>query len=210
MNVFSYPVRYVFLQDEDKNPLFLRDFWATVIISTMISLPFILTGANYFGDRGFLDRFGSFCAVLTGFYIAALVGVATLSPSIGDVDVPIKKGKILFKEKNGEGKYLTRREYVCAIFGYLSFLSLILSLISISFIVIAPSFAFYLPNFFKSIGIPSYLAIYGVPAIVILFMAVLISQMVITTFHGLYYFIDRLYYKESILLPEIHDEEDKK
>lgn len=207
MNVFSYPVRYVFLRDEDKIPLFLRDLVSTIVLSALISIPFILSGANYFGDRGFLDRFGSFCAVLTGFYIAALVGVATLSPSVGDVDIPIKEGKILFRQKDGDEKELTRREYVCAIFGYLSFLSLVLSLISIAFIVIAPSLAAYLPIIFERVGIPSYLATYGIPAVVIIFMAILISQMVITTFHGLYYFIDRLYYKEAVLLPDNSDED---
>ncbi|WP_043061759.1 hypothetical protein [Brucella anthropi] len=206
MNVFSYPMMYVFLRDSEGRPLFLRDLFATLFISTLISIPFILSGANYFGDRGFLDRFGSFCAVLTGFYIAALVGVATLSSSVGDVDTPIEVGKITFRENDGDERELTRREYVCAIFAYLSFLSLLLSLLSITFIVIAPPIALHLPIIFDYLAIPSFIASKLTPSLVILFMALIISQMIVTTFHGLYYFIDRLYYKKAVLSDEEPDD----
>ena len=77
-SVLTYPLSYLSLKDEGGNRLFRRNWLALMTVVVILSAPFILFDANYFGDKGFLDRFGSFAAVLTGFYIAALVGVASL------------------------------------------------------------------------------------------------------------------------------------
>ena len=94
MNVFAYPLRYLRLEDEQENRLFLRDKTALIGSTFILALPFILFDMNFFGDRGFLDRFGSFSAVLTGFYIAALVGIASFASSLGGLDDVIAVGKI--------------------------------------------------------------------------------------------------------------------
>lgn len=201
MNVFSYPLRYLFLRDDKGRRLFRRDAVGTVVTALLLTVPFILTNANYFGERGFLDRFGAFCAVLTGFYIAALVGIASFTSSVGNLDDEIEVGRIVLKGKGlQDDLYLSRRQYVCAIFGYLSFLSLLLSLLAMALIVLAQSLVTILPQFFESLGIAAWWASTVIPAILVACMGILIAQMIVTTFHGLYYLIDRLYEVQPKLL----------
>ncbi len=204
MNILSYPLGYLGLKDENGSRLFLRNIFSLVVVSVAVCTPFLLAGGNFFGEKGFLDRIGNFSGVLTGFYIAALVGIASFSSSVGDLDETISIGPIYRPGFEEEDEALTRRQYVCALFGYLSFVSLVISLSSILLLVIAGA-----KNDILSAlrGIP-YISDYLDPAIyfsrtaLILASSVIVSHMFITTCHGLYYMIDRLYKKDSKLLPK--------
>ncbi|RWM70817.1 MAG: hypothetical protein EOR81_32295 [Mesorhizobium sp.] len=185
------------MKDESGRALFLRNGLAAILIAIILTLPFGFTDANYFGDKGFLDRFGGFSAVLTGFYIAALVGIASFAPSIGDLDEQIEVGKITRIDDDGESENLTRRQYVCSMFGYLSFVSLFISVFAI-FSAIFSSFhvidiIFNVAGFRINFSFVIYL-------LAIFFINLIISHMVVTTCHGLYYLIDRLYAKKPKLL----------
>ncbi|KQY78656.1 hypothetical protein ASD52_02075 [Ensifer sp. Root142] len=202
MNVLSYPLGYLRLTDEHGRKLFRRNALTVVLLTALISAPFIFAEANFFGDKGFLDRIGSFSAVLTGFYIAALVGVASFSSSIGDLDEVIVVGPIKRIATDGRSEDLTRRQYVCSLFGYLSFVSLIISIGSILLIVAAAADG-------KLISRVSEIPVAGpyvvsslemLHAALIIVCSLIIAHLFVTTCHGLYYLIDRLYQKNDQLL----------
>jgi len=208
-SVLTYPLSYLSLKDEGGNRLFRRNWLALMTVVVILSAPFILFDANYFGDKGFLDRFGSFAAVLTGFYIAALVGVASFASSMGDLDNEIEVGRITRRIPNpveGEGpeEYLTRRQYVCSMFGYLAFVSLVLSVGAVLLIVGADPARAATEALARWLG--GQVDHYGlqiVRALVIVAFNLVLSHLLVTTCHGLYYLIDRLYAKKPKILPKV-------
>lgn len=175
------------LKDEEDRRLLARNSLAVLFLAAILSAPFLFSSASYFGERGFLDRFGGFCGVLTGFYIAALVGIASFSSASGGLDDEIEVGRIYCPLHDGEPLALTRREYVSAIFGYLSFVSLGLSVLAILSVSAAGVAIKVMPHW------TGYVAVIG--------FNIVLSHMMITTCHGLYYFIDRIYYQKPELLP---------
>lgn len=190
MNVFSYPLRYLWLRAEDDSRLLGRDVVGVLALAVILSLPFWMTNANYFGFGGFLDRFGSFAGVLTGFYVAALVGVASFAtPKLG-IDNVIENGPVLDHSVKPP-KRLTRREYVCAMFGYLAFTALMSSLVAILAAVVAPDIGSRLREW-----APDGANI--VSAVILLAFNLVIAHMVATTCHGLYYLIDKIYTPKTI------------
>nr|WP_278434266.1 hypothetical protein [Brucella anthropi] len=201
-NVLTYPLSYLSLKDERGRRLYQRNFGALFLIVVMISFPFIFFNANYFGDKGFLDRFGSFSAVLTGFYIAALVGVASFASMVGDLDEEISVGKIIRPDSDG-GECLTRRQYVCSMFGYLSFVSLGLSVGAILLIVAADPVRKGLMFLSDNVGMENFRFIeWCVSILVIVGFNLVLSHLLVTTCHGLYYLIDRLYATKPKILPK--------
>lgn len=207
-SVLTYPLSYLSLKDEGDSRLFRRNWIAVLVVVTIMSAPFILFDANYFGDKGFLDRFGSFAAILTGFYIAALVGVASFASSVGDLDGEIEVGRIsrpvpVPAEGDDPEEYLTRRQYVCSMFGYLAFVSLALSVGAILLIVAADPGRIAVNAMAGWFGVqPVQCPREVLRAIVIVGFNLVLAHMLVTTCHGLYYLIDRLYAKKPQLLPK--------
>lgn len=204
--VLTYPLSYLSLKDESGRRLFRRNWVAVLVAVVVMSVPFIFFDANYFSDRGFLDRIGSFAAVLTGFYIAALVGVASFASSVGDLDEEIEVGRISRPapdpaENEDSEEFLTRRQYVCSMFGYLAFMSLMLSVGAILLIVVADPahVAISATASWIDVETVTWLQTVGRAAVVMGFNLVL-AHLLVTTCHGLYYLIDRLYAKKPVLL----------
>lgn len=207
-SVLAYPLNYLSLKDENDIRLFRRNGIAVVSVVFVLSAPFILADANYFGDKGFLDRFGSFAAVLTGFYIAALVGVASFSSSMGDLDNEIEIGRIsrvIVNPIDGEDpkEYLTRRQYVCSMFGYLAFISLLLSVGAVLLIVAADPARAAVECGAQWFERGSVYSVQIVGAMVIVGFNIVLAHLLVTTCHGLYYLIDRLYAKKPKILPKV-------
>ncbi|RWD61184.1 MAG: hypothetical protein EOS60_33195 [Mesorhizobium sp.] len=207
VNVLTYPLGYLSLEDEAGNRLFKRNWVAVAVVVILLSAPFILVDANYFGDNGFLDRFGSFAAVLTGFYIAALVGVASFASSVGDLDVeievgPIRRRKQVPAEVEQAEEDLTRRQYICSMFGYLAFVSLFLSVAAIILLVAAEPAKILISLAIKAAWRPEAVGycLYGISGILIVGFNVVLAHLLVTTCHGLYYLIDRLYDQKPKLL----------
>lgn len=202
MNIVSYPLRYARLRTENGKLLWTRDPTFVVILGVLLALPFVLGEGVFFGAGGLLDRVGTFNSVLTGFYIAALVGVASLSSTVGDLDEYLEQGKVF-----GPDGELTRRQYVCSLFGYLAFLSLFLSIAAIFAVTIAQPLDQLALGRFKSWIIrmsgvqretAGLLLSYGRAALVLSF-TMLVSHLIATTCHGLYYYIEKIYAKKTTL-----------
>ena len=115
-------------------------------------------------------------------------------------DKTITAGPIALVTKGADGKalseLLTRREFVCSMFGYLAFSALILS--------IAASVAIGLSPIDKTAAAHwSYIGTAFLPenfwyfrASVILVFCLLTSHLTVTTSLGLYYLMDRLYRRD--------------
>src|SRR6266481_5305479 len=129
-----YPLRYFRLVNDEKRHI---DFFPTLILALLITAPFVvLHDTPFFHKDGFLDKLLVLTSALTGFYVAALVAAATFSHP--DLDKVFKAGPVALITRDADGKkiteHLTRREFVCTIFGYLAFSSLTISLFSSLFI----------------------------------------------------------------------------
>jgi hypothetical protein len=200
MIVFFVPLKYLGLVNERGTRLFIRDLLPVLLMTAAFSAPFLVfPDVNLMRPSGFIDRMGSLASVLAGFYIAALVAVATFSSSLGDLDDKIEVGKILVRSS---GEELTRREYVCAIFGFLSFLALLLSVVSAFSVIVAPTLKSILADRTitvrdVSIGFEAVARSAGA-----ILYTMLLSLMIVTTFHGLYYLMDRIYAKAPRIMPK--------
>ena len=204
MKILARPIRYLWLIDEKRRPLFLRNLLATTLLCAILSLPFIfLDNANFFRGGGFVERAGTFSSVLTGFYIAALVAVATFAVHLGDMDTPIKVGKVIERGRNGDAdQELSRREYVCALFGYLAFLSLIISILSILVVVVSPAASTCIKGAPSCLGEIVPVSYRWPRAIAVFGYTFLLSSLLVHTLHGLYYLVERIYAQTPTIRPK--------
>lgn len=192
MRRLAYPLRYLSLVMGGRRfPTALP----TIAFALLLAAPYVIAGnANFFHSGGLLDKILTFTSCLTGFYIAGLVAAATYSHP--DLDKVIRVGAIYLIEKDIDGskveEHLTRREFVCCLFGYLSFSSFAISLGSSYFVSLSgPDW----PNLTNALGMKmgvgsSYLVIRDA---MILGWSMVISHLTTTTCIGLYYMMDRLH-----------------
>lgn len=197
-------LRYLRLRDERGRRLAFRNIAATLALTAALSAPFIaISTSNYFHKDGFIDKVGSFSSVLTGFYVAGLLAVATFASSMGNLDGVIHIGRIILpgREEADPARDLTRREYVCAIFGYLSAMSLFTTLLSITIVTIAEALP-ALHDFEIHRGgydLKVYKDVLRIAPIAV--FSTLVSHLTVVTCHGLYYLMDRLYAQSPEILP---------
>ncbi len=193
MRYFLYPLRYLAFRDASEQLLVRRDWLLLLIITALICGTFFsFPSANFFGEGGFLDGVGGVASTLTGFYIAALVATAAFASPMNSMDEVIVQGAVLeFDPIENSMSKLTRRQFVCAIFGYLAFISFALSIISLIGVALAAPLSSAIS------GTPlEYIAL-----VVIMLVAILVAHMMVTTSHGLYYLVDRLYAVNQEILP---------
>ena len=191
-----YPLRYFRLQNSEKRHL---DAWPTLIIAALIAAPYLLVPtASFFEGGGFLDKLLALTSALTGFYVAALVGAATFSHP--DLDRTIAVGAVALVRRGDDGKQiqelLTRRQFACAVFGYLSFATLFVSLfagVAIPLSEVPQTTLQALPIVGLLFDLPYFLYLRG--ALIIVF-SLAIAHVAVVTSLGLYYLMDRLYRRE--------------
>jgi hypothetical protein len=111
MNPLLMPLSYLSLRSERGWPTFVRDALPVLIIAILICVPFIsVRGSLFFAKDGFLDKFSSFAGVLTGFYVAALIAIASVPSGQTDLDGVIAKGSVfMYRHATKTYKPLTRR-----------------------------------------------------------------------------------------------------
>jgi hypothetical protein len=162
--------------------------WALPII---ISVPATYIGYKYsegiFSEKGVIGGFQKLLEILVPFYIAALAAVATFARE--GLDEPLKGHAATLSIRHASGAWiehvLTRRQFICYLFGYLAFISLVLfvgilflNLLSHKSSVVATEiFGEYLP-FAK--------------VVVIYIFMLPIWQMIVTTLLGIYFLSERL------------------
>jgi hypothetical protein len=179
-----FTLRYLLLRNESGYLLVLRDIIPLSIAIVLYGLlAYFVDRMNFFGPAGFVDRVGALTSTLTGFYVAALVGAATFASGHADLDKEIPIGPLHQRIPTSEGiidDQITRREYVCAIFGYVSLLAMAISIVSI--ICVTVSGAVKIPAAGSSVsadivGFAKY--IFG------LAYTMSVAHLLVTTAHGL-------------------------
>ena len=204
MALFFYPLGYLSLRDENNKSMGRRDALATVFCALLISLPFILLrDSSFFGRDGFLSSIVNLCSALAGFYVAALVAAATLARG-SDLDGKIEMGRIIrivIEDGKKVEEGLSRREYVCALFGYLSYVAfaLAISLNVVTAIARSGVFRSFLnANIVSSLQITYFEA---TSAAIKFAISMPIAHMFVVTTYGLYYLITRLYQQKPKIVP---------
>lgn len=150
-----------------------------------------------FGSEGLISNVISTIQILTGFYIASLAAIATFNKDgLDDVmkgTPPTLSSTIKGKKANVA---LTRRKFLCLLFGYLSLTSIMINLMSICAKLVYPSLlALHLsPELFFLIKYFS---------IIIYFFV--IANLFVTTLIGLYYMSDRIHRYEPRLIKAQRD-----
>jgi hypothetical protein len=205
-----YTLHYFSLTNSEKRHL---DAWPTIILGAVIAAPFIFVpNSNFFHEGGFLDKFLVLTAALTGFYVAALVAVATFpNPdmdkimTVGAVTRTARgnDGKVL-REENGKPviEMLTRREFACAIFGYLAFSALILSIGAAVFVPLSTANLQATPLIGPIFGQPYNHAIRDC---FVFTFSIGAAHLIVATCLGLYYLMVRVYRRDPQIVARKHD-----
>ena len=187
---------YLFLETIEKTRLIRRDIFPIIFIAVLLATPFVsFPSVNYFHQYGFIDRVGGFTAVLTGFYVAGLVAVSSMSHNAQELDKLMDIGKVYFRIDKDTAQ-LSRRQYVCFMFGYLAALSLFITVFSQIIVVITPALNKSLILHFRSgFGIDFF-----TPKNIMIFTFSLpVSSLGLITARGLHYLVDRMYFQGAKL-----------
>jgi len=159
---------------------------------------------NVISDQGLLDRIGQLTSVLTGFFVAALVAIAAFTLDNSALDEEISVGKV-FDNSATEGEPgLTRREYVCYMFGYLVGVSFVLSAISVLLVSFSNQFRFiysYAADvlIFENGLISKECALTGWKFLLVFFTVFLFVHVVFVSLRGIFYLMYKLYEKKSVI-----------
>lgn len=199
-NPVSSWATYVRIKREDGARLIVLEVWSALglaivflIFWTVIGLP------NSFGKDGLIDGLGSITSVLAGFYVAGLVAIATFFRENSSLDDVITQGPAILNFGSDDEERLTRRQFVCSIFGFLVFLSFSLAISSVIFRSSASVVAAGLDEKFVGYGnltLPAGVVVEGIAVFSWIF---LFSWQVIATLRGLYYLMDRIYDVKPVL-----------
>jgi hypothetical protein len=186
----SRPAAYLLIKDSSKWKI---DWGLPAIFSIIISLTFFLTKSHtsWLKSGGLIDDLQGFLQILPGFYLTALAAIATFSKRDLDLELPDPTPTILIKfirhnRLHKKTINLTRRRMLCYLFGYLTFLSLTLYLIT----VFAPT---------NLIKITSYVEGYSnhLNGFLKSIFQFFFWQMIIVTIFGLYQLCDKIHQPES-------------
>ena len=171
----STPLRYLSIRHEIKArfdwgwPLFL-----TVV--TMLIFWLLPVTPPILGETGFMKGIRELIALFAAFFVVALAAVATFSRE--SLDLPMEGTTPTLN-----GRDLSRRQFVCYLFGYLAVISFALFLAAVLAQVLAPSLRADLsPRIFwwvKAIG--GTIFTFG------------FWNMVITTLLGIYFLVERVH-----------------
>lgn len=204
MYFILYPLRYLRLRSENGRLVVWRDVLPVLIITIPLVLFFqYVDSANFFGKDGLVDKAGGVTASLTGFYIAGLLAVATFTANNTALDSPIKVGPVFIGNLSHRGEALSRRDYVCLIFGYLSFISLGFSILS----VVVAGTAVSVQRLFHGLDIVIPIINITTEKLISListtFILLVLIHLVVTTGYGLYYLTSKIYEKEPQAKPRV-------
>lgn len=180
MKLFS-PLNYLRIRHSEKK-------WYDFIIP---SLGAVLAMAVYFfchdqiplvGSSGLIVQVNGLLQVLIGFYIAALAAVSTFSNSSIDEVMAGDPPTLLEKFRGTEIKVeLTRRRFVCFLFGYLALMSFILFSVGLVSILLGKMISAWI------VGLSSIEVLWLIKTVFVGFYSLILINLISTTLLGLYY-----------------------
>lgn len=209
MNISSW-LTYVRLRRQDGARVVVVEIISSIALAGSFSTFWFFIGMpNSFSKDGLIDGLGSITSVLAGFYVAGLVAIATFFRENSSLDDIIVSGPAILNFGSEDEERLTRRQYVCSIFGFLVGLSFLLAISAVILRASAQSIGALLSD--SVIAFPTF----NVPAEklselgVVLAWISLFSWQILLTLRGLYYLMDRIYDVKPVLgnpkLPRIRE-----
>lgn len=160
----------------------------SVVLGLLISLGPV--HIDFYGTTGIVSNMLGLFQALPGFYIAALAAVATFGRTDIDEAMPGDPPPLLRIRTNSgvmNMVALSRRRFLCLLFSFLTAECIALVLISVGYLVVAPAVKPLMGG--AALIIASFAG-----ATLYLFM---LSQLIVTTFWGLYYLGDRLHQPDA-------------
>tara|TARA_R110000782_G_C14817047_1_gene413380 strand:+ start:3045 stop:3665 length:621 start_codon:yes stop_codon:yes gene_type:complete len=157
-------------------------FWLSVILTgSLIVLP---KSPVIFGEGGLLEITGSLLGILTGFFIASLAAVSTFNKQGMDDEMPGEPLILLVFERGEEvPKKISRRQFLCLLFGYLSFICVFLYLMGGAAMLTVDSMVLLIKPALHSVAKWGFVFVY----------LLIFSNLLITTLLGLFYLSDRIH-----------------
>lgn len=158
-----------------------------VIICVIVQVGFWLlpNKPSILGNGGIVESTNDLMSMLIGFYIAALAAIASFKSDTLDKPMKGRAPEIIIRRGGGEiTEKLTRRRFLCILFGYCAFISILIYVAGAISIILQPSLL-ALPLFvewethFRLVWIGFYFFF--------------VSSLLVTTLLGLHYLIDRMH-----------------
>lgn len=160
---------------------YIPAFLTIIFIAMYLLLPIKL---NIFNENGLIKSISNFLSLLIGFYIASLAAIATFQNE--NLDKKIQGEKAILEHIRGGqelSEELTRRRFLCLLFGYCSLASIFLFLLGIFSQLLQDNLREIIPNIYHSFFIVLFLVVY----IFVFF------NLIVTTLLGLNYLTDRIH-----------------
>lgn len=176
-----------------------------VITALLVGVLFYFSGRiPVFSEKGVISVIVGYLQIVSGFYIASLAAVATFNKD--SMDKPMPGIPVVLpsrKKRRGRSEALSRRRFLCFLFGYLSFMSLFLYFGGSALVLLAPQIKSIFSGEF-------FLFLKWFVVVVYIFLT---CNMLVTTLLGLYYMTDRIHRKEAafvkpMVAPIVDDEDD--
>jgi hypothetical protein len=140
------PLAYLVIRDHAK----WKVDWIlplTMMVLTTFAYRILPVRPVIFGPKGVLSQMSGLLAILPGFYIASLAAIATFNKENMDLYLPPPTPTVNVKVRGISFPIeLTRRRMLSLLFGYLTFISLLIFLIIIGANAIAPSVKEIIPE----------------------------------------------------------------
>ena len=130
------PISYIKIKHSFKTQIDLLALIAGIGIASVFTL---ITNINYFGEFGLVHGGNGLLQILVGFFITSLIGVATFPGSAAyPMDDPMRGEIATLRHSIDDIEELTRRRFLCILFGYLALTSLILYTAGATSMMIGP------------------------------------------------------------------------
>lgn len=187
LSLLYRPLIYLQIKTEDNYKIKL-DYYFPVIISVILSsiLFWLYTNQSinvFAADNKLISSISGFIQILPGFFIAALAAIASFPSTSMDDPIPGNAPYLENSNLTNNGKdELSRRRYLCYLFSYLTYISII-GFFLITTIIFLYSFSMGLSNLVIYIG-------YYLSCFISFFI---LMQITCLTFIGIWYLGERIH-----------------
>jgi apolipoprotein N-acyltransferase len=168
------PFRYLAIRHDIK-PRYDWGWPFVLTVATMVIFWLMPVRPPLIGDTGILKGVLDLIALFAAFFVAALAAVATFERK--SLDLPMQGTTPTL-----DGRDLSRRQFICYLFGYLAVLSFALFLSIVSAQIVTPSLVVTL----------SVTGLWWVKAISGTVFAFAFWNMIVTTLLGIYFLVERV------------------
>ncbi len=184
IRLLATPLIYLKVVNSRKN----RIDYTAPLFATVGGLPFLIFfgDINIFSAGGLIFGVNGLLQLLTGFFITALAAIATFpGTSSYPVDEPLSGEGATLAHGDEDVEDLTRRRFLCLLFGYLAFVSLALYLFGMILIMIAPDLHMLTAKWGTAVRL-------GLRGLFLVFYLPIFGHVVASTCLGLVFLSDRI------------------